>query len=67
MNLHFMGLFQEIIYLKKKDAKFVKSLDDYESIGTHWITLYVNGDNITYFDSFGVEKISKEIKKFIRK
>ena len=27
--------------------------------------MYVNGDNVTYFDSFGVEHIAKEIKKFI--
>ena len=31
----------------------------------HWIALYVNGDNVTYFDSSGVEHIAKEIKKFI--
>ena len=31
----------------------------------HWIVLYVNGDNIIYFDDFGVEHIPKEIKKFI--
>ena len=29
---------------------------------TYWIALYVN-DNVTYFDSFGVEHISKESKK----
>ena len=29
------------------------------------IALYLNGDNLTYFDSFGVEKILKEIEKFI--
>ena len=27
--------------------------------------MYVNGDIMTYFDSFGVEHIPKEIKKFI--
>ena len=27
--------------------------------------VFVNGDNVTYFDSFRVEHISKEIKKFI--
>ena len=32
---------------------------------THWKALYVNGDNVTYIDSFGVEYIPKEIKKFI--
>ena len=27
--------------------------------------MYVNDNNLTYFDSFGVEHIPKEIKKFI--
>ena len=36
-----------------------------QSIRTHWIALYMNGDDVTYFNSFGVEHISKEIKKFI--
>ena len=31
------------------------NLDEYESVGTHWIALYVNGDNVRYFNSFGVE------------
>ena len=35
-------------------------------MGTYWKALYVNGNNIIYFDSFGVEHIPKEIKKFIR-
>ena len=41
------------------------NLDEYESIGTHWIALYVNAKHVTYFDSFGLEHIPKEIKKFI--
>ena len=28
--------------------------------------MYVNNNDITYFDSFGVEYIPKEIKKFIK-
>ena len=31
---------------------------------THWISLYVNGNNIIYLDSFWVAQIPKEIKKF---
>ena len=31
---------------------------------TNWISLYVNGNNVIYFDSFGVEHIPKEITKF---
>ena len=58
-----MVFIQEIIYLK--DGACVINIDEYKSIGTHWIALYVNGDNVTYFDSFGVEHIPKEIKKFI--
>ena len=37
----------------------------YKSIGRQWIALYADADNILYFDSFGVEHIPKEIKKFI--
>ena len=34
-------------------------------MGTHWIALFVKPKYTVYFDSFGVECISKEIKKFI--
>ena len=50
---------------KVKDGAYVVNLDKYESVGTHWMALRVNGDKVTYFDSFGVEYIPKEIKKFI--
>ena len=35
--------------------------------GTPWIALHMNGDNITYFDSFEVERIPIETEKFIGK
>ena len=41
------------------------NLDEYSDIGTHWIALYIQKNDVTYFDSFGVEHISKEIKTFI--
>ena len=31
----------------------------FSSIATLWIVLYMNGDNVTYFDNFGVEYIPK--------
>ena len=34
-------------------------------MGTHWIALRVIAENVTYFDSFGVEHIPKEIRKLI--
>ena len=53
---------QEIIYLKK-DGAYVINLDEFESVGTHRIALYVNAKNVIYVDSSGVEHIPKEIKK----
>ena len=48
-----------------KDEAYIINLDEYSDIGTHWVALYVNNNNITYFDSFGVEHIPKETKTFI--
>ena len=52
---------------KIKDGTSVINLDEHKLIETHLIAFYVNGDigNASYFDSFKVEHISKEIKKFI--
>ena len=50
---------------KIKDGAYILNLDEYKSIGTHSIVLYVNAKNVTCFDSFGVEYTPKEIKKFI--
>ena len=50
---------------KIKDGAYVVILDEYSDIGTHWIALYALNNIVTYFRSFGVEHISKEIKKFI--
>ena len=44
---------------------YVINLDGYKSVGTYLIALHVNGNTITYFDSFGVKHIPKEINKFI--
>ena len=46
---------------KIKDGECIINLDKYESIETHWIVLYVNDNNVTYCDSFGVKPIPKEI------
>ena len=48
-----------------KNGAYVIKLDEYHDIGTHWVALYVNNKIVTYFDSFRVEHIPKEIIKFI--
>ena len=50
---------------KIKDGAYVINLDEYSDIGTHWIALYALNDNVTYFDNFGAEHISKEFEKVI--
>ena len=47
---------------KIKDGAYIINLDEYSDTGTHWVALYVvNNNDVTYFDSFGVEHILKEI------
>ena len=44
---------------------YVINLDEYSDIGALWIALCLLNNNVTYFESFGVEHIPKEIKIFI--
>ena len=41
-----------------------ENLGGYSDIGTHWIALYSNCNTKTYFDSFGVKHIPKEITEY---
>ena len=50
---------------KIKDGTYVINLDEYAHVGTHWIALFCNRNEIVYFDSFGVEHVPKDIKEFI--
>ena len=61
----FNGVFSQDNLPKIKDGTYIINLDEYSDIGTDWVALYVYNENVTYFDSFGVEHIPKEIKKFI--
>ena len=60
----FNGVYSRNNLSKINDRAYIINIDEYESIGTHWIALYVNTENVAYFDSFGVEHIPKEIRKF---
>ena len=63
MNL--LVFIQEIICImpsliaRIKDWGYVINLVKYKSVGTHWIALYVNGNIVTYVDSFRVEHIKR--------
>ena len=62
----FNGVYSRNNLSKINDGTYKINLDEYESIRTLWIPLYANAKNVIYFDSFGVEHISEQIKKFIR-
>ena len=60
----FIGVYsRDNLPAKIKGGAYVINLDEYYDIGTHWIALYVNNKTVTYFDSFGIEHIPKEVKK----
>ena len=59
----FNGVYSRYKLPKIKDEAYVIKLDEYKSIGTHYVAVYMNGYNIVYFNSFGVEHIPKKSKK----
>ena len=55
----FNGVYSRNNLPKVKDRIYVTNLDESKSMGTHWIALYMNFNNVKYFDSFGVEHVLK--------
>ena len=64
-ELTFNGVYSGDNLTEIKDGAYVTNLDEYSDIGTYWVALYVHNNYVTYFNSFGVEHIPKEIKAFI--
>ena len=58
--------FRDNLPNKIKDGAYVINLDEHSGTGIHWVALYVKNNDITYFDSFGVEYIPEEVRKFIK-
>ena len=52
---------------KIRNGAYVINLDEYSDIGTHWIALYTLNNNVTYFDSSGIEHMPKKKYIFIDK
>ena len=59
-----MGFILEIISPIKGGA-YVINLDEYTDVETHWMALHALNNNVVYFDSFGVEHVSKEIENLL--
>ena len=58
-HLSFNGVYSRNKLPKKSEA-YVKNLDKYEhwNIGTHWVAICDENDEVIYFDSFGIEVMS---------
>ena len=61
----FNGVYSIDNLQKIKDAAYIINLDEYSDIGAHWVALNIQNNDVTYFDSFRVEHIPKEIRTFV--
>ena len=64
-ELRFNGVCSRDNLTETKNEAYVINLDECNDFGTHWIAIYVNNNDVVYFNSFGVEHIPKENKAFI--
>ena len=62
----FNGVYSRDNSQKIKDVAYIINLYEYSEIGTQWVALHFQNNDVIYFDSFGVEHIPKEIRTFIR-
>ena len=63
----FNGVYSRDNLPKIKDGAYIINLDEYSDIGAHWVAWWLDNNDVTYFDSFGVENVPKEIKAFINR
>ena len=62
----FIGVFSRNNLPTIKDGAYVINLDDKNSKGTHWGSLFIDRNATVYFDSFGIEYIPQEVWNKIR-
>ena len=48
----FTGVYSRDKLLKVKYGAYIINLDESSDIGTHWVSLYMENNNVTYFDFF---------------
>ena len=63
----FNGVYLRDNLAETKNGTYLVNLDEYHSVETHWIALYVNVNNMTYSDSFGVENNRNRQQKHYNK
>ena len=48
-KLKFNGVYSRSNLSKIEDGAYITNLDEYESLGIHWIALYVNAEKLTFW------------------
>ena len=66
MITRFNGVFSRNDLPRIKDEAYVKNLDDKNSKGTHWVSLFIDKNIAIYNDSFGIKYIPQEVLNKIR-
>ena len=62
----FNGVFSRNNLPRMKDGKYVINLDDKNSKGTNWVSLFIDRNTALYFDSFGIKYIPQEVLNKIK-
>ena len=62
----FNGVYSRNILPKIKDEAYVINLDEFKSIGTHWKTLYVNGNNRWLFQYISITLLLNIFQKKLK-
>ena len=57
MNLVSMVFFSRDNLTRIKDGAYIINLDDKQSKGTHWASLFIDRNIVVCLDSFGIEHI----------
>ena len=58
----FGGVYSRNNLPKIKDQAYIINLDEFKSIGTHWIDLHVNHNNVIYIDSLTLNIFQKKLE-----
>ena len=61
----FNGVYSRSNLPKIQDGAYVMNLDENKSIGTHWIALHVNGNDIIYLTALELNIFLKKLRNLL--
>ena len=58
----FNGAFLRVNLHRINDGAYLKNLDDKQSKGTHWVSLFIDKNTAVYFNLFRIEELLNKVK-----